>query len=147
VDIVDNIVTDHDAPIYSSECPQGQEGCSTIGYDTKVEGKKLVNNPEKLAAFEAKKAQDDILNAKVQEAAAERQKGISIINHFRALNKLKQLSPAQRKAIRDNATIKQVMEALSVGDLQDAKTLIQGITPDGTLITADDKAKVLELLN
>ena len=146
VEIQDVFGDNIDAPIYSSECPQGQESCEPIGYDQILVGKKLVNNPVKLEAYQVKKAASDLLNSKKQEALQEMRKGQEVIAHLRALNKLKNLTKEQRRAIRANTDIQKIIGVLNVGDIDDAREMIQAFVPDGVLLTEEDKAKILVLL-
>jgi len=90
---------------------------------------------------------EKLQEAKVSEAVVEMQKGASILAKFRAMNKMKNLTKQQKKAIRSNPAIKQIMEALSVGDIEDAKDLVLAFVPDGSLITESDKALILEEIN
>jgi hypothetical protein len=88
-----------------------------------------------------------IAESKVSEAFAEMQKGANILAKFRAMNKLKSLTKQQKKAIRSNPVVKEIIEALSVGDIEDAKDLVEAFVPDGSLITENDKAIILEEIN
>lgn len=61
--IVDAYADDLSKPIYLTECPQGQDGCAPVGYEQFKSGKKLANDPAKLAAKLQREAQEEVAAA------------------------------------------------------------------------------------
>lgn len=46
--LVDRYVKDESRPIYAHDCPAGREGCRPVGYEEKIEGKKIISDSIKL---------------------------------------------------------------------------------------------------
>lgn len=114
-----------------------------IGYK-KVDKTILAIDEAKDAIYQAKlqqKAIDEAKDKAIQVKIKEIEKGQKLIAMIRVSSDMKNLSVEQKKALI--ALTKEIIEALSIGSLDVAKSLIQAIQPDGVMITAQDKSSIL----
>jgi len=100
------------------------------------------SHPNKL-----KKEQGALILSQVAIASKWRELGQSVIDLISYLTNQKQLTLGQKKILGRNAKLKDIKEFLSVGSLLAAYDEIVNYTPDGILITTDDKNKVISLMN
>lgn len=142
----------------SFSCPSGKEKiyskvpthrlyCTLLlGYQKKNKTILEVDPTLDLAYQSSKQAKtvEAVKEQMVQAKLADIQKGQKIIAIMRVGSDSKNLTKQQKKTLIN--TTKEVIEALNIGSLDVAKELIEGIAPDGTLITNEDKAKILGLL-
>jgi hypothetical protein len=63
------------------------------------------------------------------------------------LNDQKNLNESQKAQILSNSSIQQIIQVLSIGNIDLAKNLINAYQADGTLITNDDKQKMIAFLD
>lgn len=120
--------------------------CSVItGYEQKIEGKNLVNNQTKIDAYELAQAQKAQAQMAVQLARSLRQCGENLIDQIAARNVSKQLSAAQ--VIEQMTTYELVDRTLSKGAMESALMEVNKITPDGIIVTQEDKDFVINGIN
>jgi hypothetical protein len=85
--------------------------------------------------------QEAALNALIAKSKANRVFGSTMIDLIGALNLKNNLTVAQQKTMKTTfATIEDLLES---GLLESAKVDIEAITPDGTIVKAEDKAYIL----
>lgn len=110
------------------------------GYGKK---KVLVEDADKKAAYEAAKAQDDQAKAMASEGSKALQIGLQAKKLMVGYIKLKNLPKSQRKALRGD--LKSIIEALDVGSIDLAIDEIKALTEDGTVVTPEAKALILQV--
>jgi hypothetical protein len=108
----------------------------------KSEGKKLVENAEKKAAYEAAQASKKQLEIELVQVQKARDCGSRAINVMSLRNAKKGLSKLQRKQIL--TIYEDIKNMLDVGSLDNAKDAINSATADGILITELDKSSMIE---
>lgn len=108
----------------------------------KIDGKKLVENTEKKAAYEAAQASKKQLEIELAQVQKARDCGSRAINVMSLRNAKKGLSKLQRKQIL--AIYEDIKNMLDVGSLDNAKDAINSATADGILITEADKSSMIE---
>ena len=145
---------DCQAKLEAQLCAQGEQSIKNLDqlevYCTKVISYKKVDktilaiDEAKDAIYQAKlqqKAIDEAKDKAIQAKIKEIEKGQKLIAMIRVSSDTKNLSVEQKKALI--ASTKDIIEALSIGSLDVAKSLIQAIQPDGVVITAQDKSSIL----
>jgi hypothetical protein len=145
---------DCQAKLKAQICDQNEQAIKNIDllevYCTKVIGHKQVDktilavDEAKDAIYQAKlqqKAIDEAKEKAIQVKIKEIEKGQKLIAMIRVSSDMKNLSVEQKKALI--LSTKEIIEALSIGSLDVAKSLIQAIQPDGVMITAQDKSSIL----
>lgn len=108
----------------------------------KIDGKKLVENAEKKAAYEAAQASKKQLEIELAQVQKARDCGSRAINVMSFRNAKKGLSKQQRKQIL--TIYEDIKNMLDVGSLDNAKDAINSATADGILITEADKSSMIE---
>lgn len=108
----------------------------------KIDGKKLVENAEKKAAYEAAQASKKQLEIELAQVQKARDCGSRAINVMSLRNAKKGLSKEQRKQIL--TIYEDIKNMLDVGSLDNAKDAINSATADGILITEADKSSMIE---
>ena len=108
----------------------------------KIDGKKLVENSEKKAAYEAAQASKKQLEIELAQVQKARDCGSRAINVMSLRNAKKGLSKEQRKQIL--TIYEDIKNMLDVGSLDNAKDAINSATADGILITEADKSSMIE---
>ena len=108
----------------------------------KIDGKKLVENAEKKAAYEAAQASKKQLEIELVQVQKARDCGSRAINVMSLRNAKKGLSKEQRKQIL--TIYEDIKNMLDVGSLDNAKDAINSATADGILITEADKSSMIE---
>lgn len=107
--------------------------------------KKLVNNPTKLATFQAQQIAKAQMAAALLAAKKLRECGTQVLDLVLVRNAAKQLNTTQIKAmVGIYAPIKSLLET---GSLNSAKEEVQAVEPDGTLVTAEDKTAVIAAID
>ena len=113
-----------------------------MGYELKVSGlKKLEIDQSKLDAFKATRVQEKNLAVAIQAERDESRAGDSLFYLIKVKNKSR-LTPAQRKQMRKD--YRDILNDLRDGELCEAKNKILAITPDGTLIRAQDVTEIVQ---
>jgi len=110
----------------------------------KIEGKKLIENPSKKAAYEAAQASKKQLEIELLMVQKARNCGSRAINVMSLRNAKKGLSKEQRKQIL--TIYEDIKNMLDVGSLDNAKDAINSATADGILITESDKSSMIETI-
>lgn len=88
-------------------------------------------------AYDAAKNQSDAKKTAMAQVRKMREAGQSVIDLMILRNSQKSFNPGQKKQVLQTySTIKALLE---VGNLAEAKSEIQAATPDGSLVTDDDK--------
>lgn len=118
------------------------------GYEQVLTGKKaLAVSQVKRAAREASVAAQKQREEDIQVALKEASKGQRVMALFRVLNKKKNLTGLQKKALLSDTNIKSIMDALDAGSLDVAGSLINAYVADGVLVTEQDKQTLLQELS
>jgi hypothetical protein len=113
-----------------------------VGYDQVATGAYVLAENESLkSAYLAAKAAEDALNAGLQEVARLRAAGQRVISLVILRNGAKNLTDEQVIAL--HATYATVKSFLEDGSLVRAKAAVEAITPDGVIMTVDDKTAIL----
>lgn len=122
---------------------QGRVYCSKfLGYEQRLSSdlhlvKHSINHATKVVDRDTKEALNIALNA----IRKKRMIGQGIVDLMIYRSASKALTATQRKQVLEAyALIKGLLET---GNLEQAKTEIQAITPDGTLVTSDDKTALI----
>lgn len=117
--------------------------CNKItGYEQKLSGRKIVvENATRKAAYESAKAQKDAMETGIQTAIKRINHGKRIIALLLVRNAPKNLNKGQIKQM--NATYAEIKGLLETGSLETAKDEINAITPDGTIVTNEDKTALI----
>jgi len=143
-----------DDPCDSGDTYKSEKNAVLPGYTyycTKLEGyaqinvQSLVENSTNKAAVEAADAAETTLNSQLAAKYKDMAFGKRVIALFTLKSDAKSLSSTQRAQLaNDFETIKRLLEA---GSIQAARDTMASITPDGTLVTAQDKTDVLAELD
>jgi len=107
-----------------------------------------VNNEGNL--YQREKNEEELLAdqmVQINQYKAQINKGTSAIAYFRLLNDQKNLNESQKAQILSDSSIQQIIQVLSIGNLDLAKNLINAYQADGTLVTNDDKQKMITFLD
>jgi hypothetical protein len=83
----------------------------------------------------------------ISQYRAQIEKGVSTIAYFRFLNDQKNLNESQKAQILSDSSIQQIIQVLSIGNIDLAKSLINAYQADGTLVTNEDKQKIITFLD
>lgn len=102
--------------------------------------REIVEDTDLKAAYETAKAQKDALAAAIESERVEAESGERLFYLIKAKNKTR-LTPAQRKQMRKD--YRDILNDLKDGELCEAKNKIESITPDGTLIRAEDVTEIV----
>ena len=95
------------------------------------------------AADAAVASKDALMAARVKRIAA----GEQIILEVMVSNDARALTPVQKAQVLQIQEVKDAMALLEVGNLEAGRSVLDGITPDGTLIRAEDKTAFLALID
>jgi Xaa-Pro aminopeptidase len=107
-----------------------------------------VNNEGNL--YQREKNEEELLAdqmKQINEYKAQIEKGVSAIAYFRLLNDQKNLNESQKAQILSDSSIQQIIQVLSIGNIDLAKSLINAYQADGTLVTNEDKQKIITFLD
>jgi hypothetical protein len=139
-----NLYADCDAKFAAKSCA---EGTAINNYDLlevycakdvmKLDGKKLVENAAKKAAYEAAQAAKAAQEAAMEIASKSQECGKTTLALMLVRNASKGLSNAQKVQLVESTDM--ISKLLQLGSLDAAKGLIQSATADGTIITEGDK--------
>lgn len=110
----------------------------------KVDGKKLVESPEKKAAYEAKIQAEKAKEEALALVAKARKCGSSAIDLMVLRNAQKGLSVEQKKQMAKSTS--DIINLLQVGSLDAAIEEIEASVADGVIITAQDKVEVVNAI-
>jgi Xaa-Pro aminopeptidase len=100
--------------------------------------------------YQREKNEEELLADQMEQInqyRAQIEKGVSAIAYFRLLNDQKNLNESQKAQILSNSSIQQIIQTLSVGNIDIAKNLINAYQADGVLVTNEDKQKIIAFLN
>jgi hypothetical protein len=103
----------------------------------KIDGKKIVENAAKKAAYEAAQAAKAAQEAAMEIASKSQECGKTTLALMLVRNASKGLSNAQKVQLVESTDM--ISKLLQLGSLDAAKGLIQSATADGTIITEGDK--------
>ena len=113
-----------------------------LGYEQVPSGKKiLVLNQSKKDARLAAQAQEDAYEGAIEAASKRIGYGKRILAIIIVRNAQKGLNKGQIKQM--NQTYAEIKDLLETGSLETAKDEILAITPDGTIVTEDDKTALV----
>lgn len=126
------------------EAAEGQ-ACFDIGDDEPgdfdlVEGAAVLNQTKKDARLAA-----DLLAGRIAERVQKINRADSVIALISILNEDKGLNAGQVQTFA--ATYAPIMQMLQSGSFPTAKTMVEAVTPDGVIVTADDKTKIIAKLD
>jgi hypothetical protein len=172
-DVVDEMIDDIEKPIYSKSeaeacadqadceaknaikvCADNEETvlmsedfseiyCSKLtGYEQKSTGNKIVvENASLKATYEAQQLAKKQKEEALAQVRKMREAGQGVIDLMILNNSAKGLTDQQRKTVLE--TYSGIKALLEVGNLPQAKIEINAITPDGVLVTEQDKADLV----
>jgi len=110
----------------------------------KIDGKKLQENAEKKAAYEAKIAAEKMLESQIALVTKARACGDKAISYMSVRNAVRGLSNDQKKQIV--VAFSDIKSLLEVGSLDAAKEEIAKVNADGTLVTEADKSEMIKFI-
>lgn len=117
----------------------------SLGYPTKKETRRvLVEDIVKKNELITKTGQSEIERQQVQQIFKAIEHGKKVFALVQLMNKKKGLTKEQRKQVRQST--KPIREDLFEGYLEEARDKVQAM-PESELVTAEDKQKVVDLIN
>lgn len=107
-----------------------------VGYDQKVVGKRLQEDPQKKSIKKIKEEQEKAMTDKIQEGRRRAQIGSDIVALIVANNDSKNLSTSQSAYLASQ--LSPIIQLLTIGSIETAKAKTLEIEPDGVLILQED---------
>lgn len=126
------------------EAAEGQ-ACFDIGEDEPgdfdlVDGAAVLNQTKKDERLAA-----ELLAGRVADRVIKIQRGDEVIALISILNEDKGLNASQVQTFV--STYAPIMQMVQSGSFPTAKTMVEAVTPDGVIVTADDKTKIIAKLD